>query len=222
VVTLPHYTHSVNSTRPARVPIHQHGDLHCMHRTRQTAAVGTHIPPGHHTRSTAAGGRPHIPSQLQKQGQMLPLVAGWDRTHAVQALQHGMGQRQVQRHSRVTPMASRCASECAWNGETGLLKQVRLACVSRSASFVEVARKVSDRARHVACAAHASVGVDMASCIPACEPVAVQQDTLVDRLRARKACRVHPRRRRVGVEVLTQEDTNMLRYMRVRMWVLVA
>lgn len=74
----------LNNTQPAPEPTHREG-LYCTHRTRQTAAVavaGTRTLPARHTHSTAAVGTPHIPSQLQGQGQMPPPVVGWDRTHA--------------------------------------------------------------------------------------------------------------------------------------------
>ena len=79
----------LNNTRPAPEPTHREG-LYCTHRTRQTEAgvgAGTRTLPARHTHSTAAVGTPHIPSQLQGQGQMPPPVVGWDRTHAV----HEMG-----------------------------------------------------------------------------------------------------------------------------------
>lgn len=72
------------------------------------------------------------------------------------------------------------------------------------------------RVKRAAGAARASACVGTASCIQAYEPVVDQLDTVADRSRARKACHVDPGRRRVAVWVLTQEDTRMLRYMRVQ------
>ena len=61
-----------------------------MHRTRQTAAAGTRTPLVRHIHNMVAGGTPDIPSRLKGQGQVLPLVVGWDKTHVAQASQQGM------------------------------------------------------------------------------------------------------------------------------------
>jgi len=76
--------------RPVPEPTHQREGQHCTHRTRQivAAAAGMRTLRARHTHSTAAVGTPHIPSQLPDQGQMLPLVVGWDKTHEAR---HGMG-----------------------------------------------------------------------------------------------------------------------------------
>jgi len=168
----------------------------------------------------------NIPSQLTRQTQTLPLVVGWDRTHAEQAQtvsQRVKEQRQVRRRSRATLMASRCASEHGRRrGGDHLKQKARLAGGSRYASFVEEAQKATDQAMREAGAAHASAGVGMASCTWVYEPVVAQLDIMADLSKVRRECHVHPRRHQVEVWVLTREHTCTLRYMKAWMWVRVA
>ena len=168
-------------------------------RSPQTAAVGTHTPPAHHTYSTAAAGT-GTPSRQLKLEPGVPPVAGWGRTHVARTEGGPVlatEQRQAQRHSRATPMPATCVPG-------RLVRTHHQACGSRSASSVEAARREMGLARRATGAACADACVGMASCIlvwaPELEPACI----VVDRSRGHKACHLRPGRRRASSWVLAR------------------